>query len=67
MPQKRVNKYIYEWVIQGRYGYHGWEDLSAYGTRSLARVDLRLYRENEREYPHRLIFRRSPNPELKTA
>ena len=46
-----------EWIIQGNYGY-GWEDLSAYDNRKDAQEDLRAYRENEPEYPHRLISRR---------
>lgn len=48
-----------EWIIQGNYGYgDGWEDLSAYDSPYAAEEDLRLYRENEPEYAHRLIRRR---------
>ena len=56
--QKRQNKYEYLWIIQGRYGHHGWEDLSAYEGMFDARDDLRAYRENERGIPFRLIHRR---------
>lgn len=47
-----------EWTIQGMYGAYGWEDVSAYDNRKEARGDLKAYRENEPQYPHRLIKRR---------
>jgi hypothetical protein len=59
----RQNKYIYLWVVQGNYGYgHGWEDLCASEDRREAASDLRMYRQEEREFPHRLIQRRERNP-----
>ena len=58
---KRINKYLYLWIVQGFYSY-GWEDLCASEKYSEARSDLRAHRENE-PYPMRLIHRREPNPE----
>lgn len=56
-PYKR--KTTDEWNIQGRYGSrYGWEDVSAYDNWREAREDLKAYRENEPEYPHRLTKRR---------
>ena len=57
-----MNKYIYLHVVQGYYSSHyGWEDLCESEDRQEARRDLRVYVENEREFPHRLIQRREPN------
>ena len=53
-----MNKYLYLWIVQGHYGFHGWEDVTASETWQEARADLRSYRENEPQYPHRLIQRR---------
>ena len=51
-----------EYTIQGNYGYgDGWEDLTCYDTRREARENLRLYRENEPQYSHRLITCRVKN------
>lgn len=66
---KRVNKYLYLKVIQGDYGC-GWEDLCAYDTADPeemkeCRSDYKAYRENERQYAHRVIRRRELNPEWK--
>ena len=48
-----------EYAIQSNYGYgHGWEDLACYDSFREAREELKLYRENEPQYPHRLITRR---------
>ena len=41
------------WVIEGNYGY-GWEEVTAEDSYKDARENMRLYRENEPEYPHRL-------------
>lgn len=61
---KKPNKYIYLYVIQGNYGYgHGWEDLCASEDRREARADLKAYRENEPQTPHRMIKRRELNQE----
>ena len=53
------------YVIQGHYGR--WEDLCEYGRDELreAKSDLKAYIENERQYSHRLIKRRIPNPAYK--
>ena len=61
---KRINKYLYLWVVQGYYysGY-GWEDVCQSEHRKEAREDLKDYRKNEPEYPHRMIRRREPNPD----
>ena len=60
---KRVNKYLYLWIVQGFYGY-GWEDLTASEKYSEARANLRDYQTNEIDVPHRLIKRRERNPEF---
>lgn len=63
---KKVNKYLYLWIVQGNYGdLYGWEDLTAEDTYKEARMQLKAYRENEPEYRHRLIHRRELNPEYK--
>jgi hypothetical protein len=48
-----------EYIVQGNYncGY-GWEDVTAESTRKEAKERLKEYRENEPQYPHRLIKRR---------
>jgi len=55
MPRKRLTRD--EIVIQGNYG-QGWEDLVTEDTHRDALTRLREYRENEPNYPHRLIVRR---------
>ena len=64
---KRVNKYLYLFVVQGWYGSLGWEDVTAADNYPEARGYLRDYRENEPQYPHRLIRRREPNPEYQVS
>lgn len=65
---KRINKFIYLWVIQGRYpGPYGWEDVAASECYKEARADLKAYRENEPQYPHRMIRRCEPNPNYTEA
>lgn len=54
---KKPNKYIYLKVVQGNYG-QGWEDVTADEDIIKAKILLREYNENERQYPHRLITRR---------
>lgn len=56
------NKYRYMLVIQGDYG-QGWEDVDASENIKEAHHNYRLYRENEPQYPHRLIHRRELNTE----
>ena len=47
------------WVIQSNYGYgHGWEDTTEEETRAEAVAQVKCYRENQPEYPHRIIKRR---------
>ena len=59
------NKYKYVCVLQGMYGC-GWEDIieadksDSQELREL-RENLRDYRENEPQYPHRIITRRVLN------
>ena len=54
-------------VLQGYYG-HGWDDLEEVdaddiqGVKEL-RDDLKAYDENERQYAHRIITRKVPNPD----
>lgn len=59
---KKINKYVYVWVVQGNYGYgHRWEDLTQSESHREARTNLKEYRENE-PARHRLIRRRELNP-----
>ena len=60
---KRINKYLYLFVVQGNYGY-GWEDLTASESYKAAIADLRAYRKNDNyAVGHRLVKRRELNPE----
>lgn len=54
-----IRKTADEWTVQGNYGC-GWEDLTASDSRREAYDDLRAYRENESQYPHRIVCRRIP-------
>ena len=56
-----ANKYEYLHVLQGFYGYHGWEDLCASESRREVQDNLKDYRENEGG-SYRIIKRREPNP-----
>ena len=63
---KRKTKYTYLKVLQGYYGYCGWEDLTCADSKNPDemkefRQDIRDYRENEPQYPHRVITRRELN------
>lgn len=51
------NKYEYWYVIQGYY-VHKWEDVYASENKQEALNNLRLYRENQPQFPHKLIQRR---------
>ena len=56
-------KYEYLKIIQGCYDGKTWDDCCAYDARdpkSLAecRADYKLYKDNEPQYPHRLVERR---------
>ena len=61
---ERKNKYTYEWVIQGNYGY-GWEDEAVYDKREYTRSNVRRdYKEYCLACPqgsHRIIERRELN------
>lgn len=46
-------------VLQGNYGY-GWEDMIEYDNYEEARQDLIAYMENEPQYSHKLVKRRTP-------
>lgn len=61
MKTKRINKWLIVSVVQGNYG-GGWEDVTEEETRREGLAQLRTYRENEPQYPHRLISRRELNP-----
>ena len=47
----------YEFIVQGHYGSHGWEDLTAHDNRLDAINERKVYDANE-SYPHRVIARR---------
>ena len=55
-----ANKYLYEIILQGNYGY-GWDDLTAHDTKREARAEMRVYRDNQ-PGAYRIIERRTPNP-----
>lgn len=59
----KKNKYVYLFVLQGNYGYHGWEDLISSENRQEVRNDLKAYRENEGGI-YRIIQRRELNKEV---
>lgn len=61
MADKRINKWLIVQIVQGNYG-GGWEDVNAEETRRDGLRSIREYRENEPQYPHRLIQRREINP-----
>lgn len=54
---KYIRKTRDEFAIQGYYG-QGWEDVTTEDNRREARERLHEYRENETNYPHRMIKRR---------
>jgi hypothetical protein len=57
LTYQRVTRDV--WVIQTDYGYgDGWEDTTEEETRAAALEQRNTYRENQPEYPHRLIKRR---------
>lgn len=59
----RINKYLYIWVLQGKYQPYGWEDLTAENTYTEIRKRRREYRENDPGVSLRIVRRREPNPE----
>jgi len=62
----KPTKYIYLHVVQGFYGYCGWEDVAASEVRREALANLREYRENEMGFAHRIIQRRELRAEEPT-
>ncbi len=66
----RINKFNYLYILQGNYGTHGWEDVTAaehtpQGHKEI-RANLKDYRQNEGK-TYRIISRREPNPEYKKS
>jgi hypothetical protein len=60
---KKINKYLYLHVIQGYYGsQYGWEDIDQSESRKEARVNYKLYCQEEKGYQHRMMERRELNP-----
>lgn len=60
---KKQNKYIYEYVVQGNYGY-GWDDLTFHDKKypeswRWAKDELLLYSNEEKHASHRIIERRT--------
>jgi hypothetical protein len=47
------------YVVKGNYG-NGYEDVSQENTFLKGKIRVKEYRENERNYPHKLITRRVP-------
>lgn len=60
--KKRVNKYIYEIIVQGKYEC-GWEDVTAAPSQKQARSFYKDYRKAEPHIPHRIVNRRTKNPD----
>jgi hypothetical protein len=61
-------KYNYYYVIQGNFGYCGWEDMSQYNKKNREEVltmrgDLKEYRASGQGI-YRLITRREINPKF---
>jgi hypothetical protein len=46
-----------EWTIYGNYG-NGWEEVTTETSHSEARERLKEYRDNEPEYPHKIVKHR---------
>jgi hypothetical protein len=65
---KKINKYLYFFVVQGKYtNYYGWEDLCQSENRKESRGNLKDYRLNDTfAMGLRMINRRELNPEYKT-
>lgn len=62
--RKKVNKYLYLYVVQGRYSSeYGWEDLCSSEDFREAAEDLRSYNNEEGGFSHRVVMRRELNPE----
>lgn len=61
MSKKKINKFLYGFMIQVDYG-GGWEDEMFEETYKKLKVQLKLYHENCK-WPVRYIGRRELNPE----
>lgn len=61
--KNKINKWLYQYVVQGNYGY-GWDDLVTHNNRIDALNDYKWYKQNE-QYPHRIIKRRTLNKDYK--
>jgi plasmid maintenance system antidote protein VapI len=57
----------YEYVVQGHYGCHGWEELMAHETRAAASVACSNYDLNEPHVPHRVVKQRVVETEPATG
>ena len=66
MP-KRINKWLYEIVLQSYYPGAGWSDECGCSDWAEARTHRKEYRENCPGLPIRIINRREPNPEYQAA
>ena len=58
-----MNKFNYIHVVQGNYGYCGWEDVAESDTRKEALYNLSELRRASGGAPHRIIQRRELNEE----
>jgi hypothetical protein len=67
MATKRINKFIYLYVLQSNYGYgHGFEDIDASEKYCDMIASKKCYRENEGGN-YRIIQRREINPNFTGA
>jgi IS1 family transposase len=60
----KIPKTVLEFSIQGNYG-GGFEDVITEDNYKDARTQLKCYNDNEKEYAHRIVKRRVPNPKFK--
>ena len=58
-----VRKTVDTWVLEGNYGY-GWEYILTEYTRKEGLERLREYRENQPQYPARLVKKRVRKEEV---
>ena len=63
----RVNKYLYEIIVQSHCAGQGWSDECGASDWKEAKADARSYRENCPGLPIRIIKRRVSNPAYKGA
>jgi hypothetical protein len=61
---RTATKYLYSYVVQGYYApAYGWEDLGEHDTKQAAQGELLDYLTNEPEFRHRVVTRRTANPD----